>query len=204
MEHEKPAFSAAADIFKLLSDATRAALYWHLCHQEFCVTGLAGRMEMSSPAVAHHLRALRDSGLVEQRRRGKEVYYKAADNALGRLLHEAMEQVMEIGCPADTGYIAQVHDFLLENLSRRVTVQELSRLFHRNPTTLKADFKAVYGMSIAAHTKEHRLEKAQLLLRQTALSVSEIAHAVGYESQSKFSAAYKDRFGVLPSATRQK
>jgi DNA-binding transcriptional ArsR family regulator len=54
---------------------------------------------MSSPAVSHHLRPLKNSGLIICRREGKEVYYRAADTQQGRLLHQMIEQVMEITCP---------------------------------------------------------------------------------------------------------
>jgi len=64
-------------------------------------------------------------------------------------------------------------------------------------------FKSVYGTSIAAHLKEHRLEKASQLLRETGLSVAEIARQVGYESQSKFTAAFKEQYGLLPTAYRR-
>ena len=39
------------------------------------------------------------SGLIESRRCGKEVYYKAADTAQCRTLHETIERIMEISCP---------------------------------------------------------------------------------------------------------
>ena len=54
---------------------------------------------MSSPAVSHHLRPLKNSGLIVSRREGKEVYYRAADTAQSRLLHQMIEQVMAIACP---------------------------------------------------------------------------------------------------------
>ena len=47
---------------------------------------IAVMLDMSSPAVSHHLRTLRDSGLIVSRRKGKEVYYHAADSAQSRLL----------------------------------------------------------------------------------------------------------------------
>ena len=72
-----------------------------------------------------------------------------------------------------------------------------------NPTTLKTVFKQVYGNSLAAHMKEHRMEKAASLLRETELSVAEIAGQVGYESQSKFTAAFKEQFGKLPKEYRR-
>ena len=61
----------------------------------------------------------------------------------------------------------------------------------------------MYGTSIAAHLKEHRLEKATQLLRETDLTMAEIARQVGYESQSKFTAAFKEQYGLLPTAYRR-
>ena len=56
---------------------------------------------MTSPAVSHHLRRLKASGLLVSRREGKEVYYTAADTEQSRLLHLAIERAMAITCPRD-------------------------------------------------------------------------------------------------------
>ncbi len=56
-------------------------------------------LNMSSPAVSHHLRLLRSSGLIVSRREGKEVYYQAAKTPQSQLLHQIIEQVLEIACP---------------------------------------------------------------------------------------------------------
>ena len=72
-------FSAVSDVFKQLSDPTRVRIFWLLSHQEECVINIAAMLEMSSPAVSHHLRSLTESGLLVSRRVGKEVYYKAAE-----------------------------------------------------------------------------------------------------------------------------
>ena len=93
------AFQQVSDIFKLLSDGTRIRIFWLLCHRELCVTNLSAMMEMSSPAVSHHLRQLKSSGLITSRRDGKEVYYQAVDTEQNRLLHLSIEQIMEITCP---------------------------------------------------------------------------------------------------------
>ncbi|MDD3229505.1 MAG: helix-turn-helix transcriptional regulator, partial [Oscillospiraceae bacterium] len=67
-----------------------------------------------------------------------------------------------------------------------------------NPTTLKAIFKETYSKSLASHIKEHRMERAAELLRETTDSVSQISKSVGFGSQSKFSAAFKETYQVLP------
>ena len=55
--------------------------------------------EMSSPAVSHHLKQLKMTGLIISRREGKEVYYKAADTVQAQMLHHMIEQAIEISCP---------------------------------------------------------------------------------------------------------
>lgn len=202
-------FQNIADIFRQLGDPNRIRIFWLLCHCEECVVNIAAMVDMSSPAVSHHLRVLKDSGLLSSRREGREVYYRASDAAQSRLLHEMIEQVMDVACPRwreeaeQVKIIREIHDDLAQHMDRRVTIEELAHRYLINPTTLKTVFKEVYGSSLAAHMKEHRMERAAALLRETDLSVAEIAGQVGYESQSKFTAAFKERFGQLPKEYRR-
>ena len=94
-------FQVLADTFKQLSDGSRLRLFWLLCHCEECVTNLSAMMGMSSPAISHHLRQLKDAGLIVSRRDGKEVYYKAADAPTSQALHDAFEALMAITCPVE-------------------------------------------------------------------------------------------------------
>lgn len=88
-----------AEIFKQISDGTRLRILWLLCHCEECVSNIAAAMEMSDPAVSHHLKLLRGSGLIVSRREGKEVYYKLADTEQAQLLHHVCEEMFQISCP---------------------------------------------------------------------------------------------------------
>lgn len=200
-------FSTVADIFKQLSDTTRIRIFWLLCHCEECVVNISAMMNMSSPAVSHHLRPLKAAGLISCRRDGKEMFYKAADNQQAQLLHKIIEQVMKTACPDYRSemdeIVHEVHDRLLSDMGRRITIEELSKEFAISATTLKAAFKNVYGDSLAAHINEHRMEEASRLLKETDLSISEICQRVGYESQSKFTATFKTHFGVLPKDYRK-
>ena len=92
-------FSAVAEVFRLLGDSSRMRIFWLLCHCEECVLNISAITEMSSPAVSHYLRLLRETGLVASRREGKEVYYRAADNIQAEELHHVIEHVAEIACP---------------------------------------------------------------------------------------------------------
>ena len=109
MEHELghmpqvAQFQTVADIFKQMGDGSRVRIFWLLCHCEECVINLSSMVEMSSPAVSHHLKQLKSAGLILSRREGKEVYYRAADTARARLLHHMIEDLVEIACPTTPG-----------------------------------------------------------------------------------------------------
>ena len=99
MLQRKEDFATVAEVFKQLDDSTRLRIFWILCHCEECVINISAMMEMSSPAVSHHLRQLKNGGLIKNRREGKEVYYTASTSEKARLLHVAIEKMMEISCP---------------------------------------------------------------------------------------------------------
>ena len=65
-------FLEAADIFQQLGDSSRLRIFWLLCHCEACGVEIAAAVEMSSAAVAHHLKTLRLGRLVQSRRRYRD------------------------------------------------------------------------------------------------------------------------------------
>ena len=58
-------FSVMADIFSLLADSNRLKIFWFLCHSKECVVNIAQIMKMTTPAVSHHLKLLKEAGLIE-------------------------------------------------------------------------------------------------------------------------------------------
>lgn len=100
MPTEKAA-TQVAEAMKQLGDVSRLRIFWLLCHAEECVTNIAELVGMSSPAVSHHLRLLKDAGLIVSKRVGKEMFYKASNTALVSQLHVTIESVAEITCPEE-------------------------------------------------------------------------------------------------------
>jgi ArsR family transcriptional regulator len=80
---------AAADLaaaFKALADPTRVAIVNRLSTvPEVCVCDLTAAFELSQPTVSHHLRILRDAGLIEANRQGTWAYYRLVPEAIDRL-----------------------------------------------------------------------------------------------------------------------
>lgn len=88
-------YQAAAELFKKLGDANRIRIFWLLCNCEECVINMSAILGLSSPAISHHLRSLKDNKLIVSRRDGKEVYYKASDTVESRLLKKLLHTVLK-------------------------------------------------------------------------------------------------------------
>ena len=84
-----------SEIFKALGDESRTRIVYLLSDRELCVCDLATVLEMSLPAVSHHLRLLKAMRLVKSRRDGKNVYYSLADEHILHIIHEAQEHFTE-------------------------------------------------------------------------------------------------------------
>lgn len=93
--------------------------------------------------------------------------------------------------------------YLLNNLSRHVTLEELTEEFGVSGTTLKKHFREDHGMSLYAWFKTQRMQAAAKALRSSRDSILKIAGDYGYENASKFSAAFRDVFGVSPREYRK-
>src|SRR5436190_22786045 len=72
--------------FKALADPTRVAIVNRLAAaDEVCVCDLNAAFELSQPTISHHLRILREAGLVDSTRRGTWAYYRLVPEAIGAL-----------------------------------------------------------------------------------------------------------------------
>ena len=72
--------------FKALADPTRVAIVNRLAAaDEVCVCDLTAAFALSQPTISHHLRILREAGLVESSRRGTWAYYRLVPEAIDAL-----------------------------------------------------------------------------------------------------------------------
>jgi ArsR family transcriptional regulator, arsenate/arsenite/antimonite-responsive transcriptional repressor len=81
--HERDQLAAQ---FKALADPTRVAIVNALSSaDEVCVCNLTAAFELSQPTISHHLKILREAGLVESSRRGTWAYYRLVPEAIASL-----------------------------------------------------------------------------------------------------------------------
>ncbi len=73
-------------VFRALADPTRRAIFERLTRGESVVKELTARFHVSQPAVSQHLAALRDAGLVAERRDGRFAYYRVEPKGLKPLV----------------------------------------------------------------------------------------------------------------------
>ena len=75
-----------ASQFKALADPTRVAIVNSLsAADEVCVCNLTATFDLSQPTISHHLKLLREAGLVAVTRRGTWAYYRLVDESLQQL-----------------------------------------------------------------------------------------------------------------------
>ena len=84
----EPDAAELAKVFKALADPVRLRLFSLIASFEggqACVCDLTGEFDVSQPTISHHLKVLRDAGLVGSERRGTWVYYWVLPEMLTRL-----------------------------------------------------------------------------------------------------------------------
>lgn len=95
----------------------------------------------------------------------------------------------------------RMHRLVSQRPHARWTLDEVASAFHMSAITLQRRL-ADEGTSFSRCLREARLETAMALLHDPTLQVSEVASRCGYESHSRFSSAFRNRFGFTPSHLR--
>ncbi|MDN5341921.1 MAG: hypothetical protein PWP28_796 [Oceanotoga sp.] len=99
--------------------------------------------------------------------------------------------------------IKSIKDYLTENLSQHIKIKELSVRFNIKENKIQNIFKEIYGQTVYSYIKEYKMTKAAYYLRNSEFNISSIASKLGYVNSSKFSAAFKSKYGVTPSFYRK-
>lgn len=99
-------------------------------------------------------------------------------------------------------FARSVSQYLLDNMSSKVTLENLSKKFHISGTQLKTIFKGVYGVPLGAYVRTQKMESAAYMLEYTDKPILEIAGEHGYDNGSKFASAFKSVKGVNPAEYR--
>jgi ArsR family transcriptional regulator len=137
-----PAGDPVVEIAKAAGDDRRAHLLRLLAHDSFAVSELAHVFSAAQPAISHHLKVLRNAGLVQQRREGNSIYYRRCDAAGSPFIRELFRALDARPAPVDLRRrVAGVHR------DRERTVRAF---FESNADALKSQQKLISESSVYA------------------------------------------------------
>lgn len=98
--------------------------------------------------------------------------------------------------------LRKVEDYVREQLAEEISVERLAELVELSPFHFSRVFKQTTGMSPLQFVTRERITRAQQLIRETSLSLIEIALEVGYASPSHFAQVFRRVAGVTPTEFR--
>ena len=93
--------------------------------------------------------------------------------------------------------------YLLDNLDRKITLEDLAEKYQYSATYIKICFKNTFGMPVHQYVRRKRMEYAAEELRKTSDGILEIAGKAGFENGSKFAKVFRDTFGMTPGKYRR-
>ncbi len=97
------------NIFKALSEETRLRILKLLEHGELCVCDIVAALDMVQPKVSFHLNALKEAGLLQDRKQGRWTHYRLDDSDFFKrfLLLSVLERIPEEGIAGDRKRLEQ-------------------------------------------------------------------------------------------------
>lgn len=84
-----------SELYKVFGDSTRIRILYVLFESEMCVADIAQLLRMSTSAISHQLRLLKQFRLVKFRREGKVVFYSLADDHVRTIINQGIDHISE-------------------------------------------------------------------------------------------------------------
>jgi AraC-like DNA-binding protein len=127
------------------------------------------------------------------------------------LLVEAVRNYAASLGAEETGWLKGVTDpqigralaLIHGDIAKPWSADDLARAAALSRSAFMERFSALIGMPPMRYLKTWRLQTARLQLRETAVTIAQLAHAVGYESEEAFSRAFKRAYGLPPARWRE-
>lgn len=116
------------------------------------------------------------------------------------------KQILSIAAPPTNAYthlLASAIEHMARNLSGDLTLNSMASHVNISPGYFSTLLKQETGMRFSEFLSDLRLKKAQELLKDTTLSINEIAACCGFEDIAYFSRCFKSRLGMSPSHWRK-
>lgn len=87
--------SQLADLFSLMGDGSRLSIILACLREPISVSDIVSKVELSQSLVSHHLRLLRAARVVRSERRGRQIFYVAADAHIRCVIEYMLDHIQE-------------------------------------------------------------------------------------------------------------
>ena len=143
-----------------------------------------------------------DSGSLEQNITARIMQCQSI-NSICRVVERAFSDIVKLDLAAPTHYnhlVVQVNNFIKENYSLPIRLDDISSLLHVNSSYLSRLYKKETGDSIITALNKYRISKAKELLKGGEHLVSEVGYMVGIEDPAYFANVFTKYTGVSPKS----
>lgn len=139
-------------------------------------------------------------GLVSEFNSSELYCRETAENMLKVVLYRSLRQISSNPFSND---IELVKKYIYDNFSKKITNEQLGRIFNYNPSYLNRVFHKVTNTTIHQFLINHRLNVGINLLLTTNMSINEISTKIGFYDETHFASCMKKHLNKLPSMYRK-
>lgn len=130
---------------------------------------------------------------------------------LVKIYHHIMNMIKWVSVAADravrtirethqvNSIAGKIRQYCQEHFAEKISNREIADAVYLTPDYANRVFKDAYSLSIKDYLTDLRMQKAQLLLRDEANTISEVAAQVGFDNFSYFSTQFKKYTGLTPN-----
>jgi transcriptional regulator GlxA family with amidase domain len=140
-------------------------------------------------------------------RHGNEIASKIAKSLVVYKRREASDSQESIYIQNRNHHDERIHkvqDWIIQNLDKASTIEELADLVFVSPRNLTRLFKKETGISISDYRTKLKVEKAVSLLKNSELKIEQIAYSCGYKTSKQLRIILEKQFKSLPSEIRER
>lgn len=183
---------------------------------EYIVLGIEGLELFVSPELNSRFRILDCRGgsdilpclrqILQESQSGQpgcEAICQAYMEILILRLMRSISFATSVSGPTDSHQCATVRHYIDTHYKEPLTLDTLSSVAHINKYYLAHAFKEEYGLSPIRYMISRRIDESRFLLRETDMSMSQIARVLGFSSASYFSQSFRRAEGMTPAEYRK-
>lgn len=104
---------------------------------------------------------------------------------------------------SDVEKIYAVREFILGDIGAECSLIDLAHRVGTNEFTLKKGFRELFGTTVFGFWNDAKMDQAKKMLLEQDMNINEVSDSVGYKNPRHFSAAFKKKFGVIPSRLKK-